>query len=220
MTRPAPDVVRLREDQIEIAGAMLARAFLRDPLAVYMLPDGSERARLLQGHFSPFVKYGCLVGEVHTTMLLEGVAVWLPPGCGDTTPERAAQAGLDKAPAAIGEAPWRRFAAAMDYLAAAHTRAVPVPHWYLPLLGVETTRQGHGVGTALLQTVLVRADAAGHPCYLETFEPTNVPFYERHGFETVSNGHEPTSGLSYWAMRRAPPAAGLGSREHESRRTR
>jgi GNAT superfamily N-acetyltransferase len=198
------EVVRLRADQIEPAGALLARAFIHDPLAVHMLPDESQRSLLLPAHFSPFVRYGVLFGEVYTTPLLEGVAVWLSPGAGELTPERAARAGLDRIAAATGADSWRRFSQAMEFLEGAHARAVPTSHWYLPLLGVDSGRQRQGVGGALLQPVFAQADAAGLPCYLETLEPTNVAFYERHGFATVGTGREPTSGLLYWGMMRAP----------------
>jgi hypothetical protein len=59
-------------------------------LTVYMIPDARELARLLPSHFAPFVRYGYLFGEVHTTPTFDAVAVWLPvsgrgdharPGC-------------------------------------------------------------------------------------------------------------------------------------------
>ena len=58
-------------------------------------------------------------------------------------------------------------------------------HWYLPLIGVDPSRQGRGLGSALLKHALRLCDQTGLPAYLESSNPKNVPLYERHGFEAV-----------------------------------
>jgi GNAT superfamily N-acetyltransferase len=78
------------------------------------------------------------------------------------------------------------------------------PHWYLWTLGVDPPRQGQGVGGALMQPVLSRADEAGLPCYLEADKAKNVPFYQRHGFEVVVEDDLPDGGYHYWTMKRPP----------------
>jgi GNAT superfamily N-acetyltransferase len=174
-------VTKLRESQIEAAGEALARGFIADPLAVYMLPERSQRAQLLPWHFSAFVRYGHLFGEVFTTDQAEGAAVWLPPGDAQMTPDRIEQAGLHEAPLKLGAA-WARFMSILEYLEPFHARDMPTAHWYLAVLGVDKPLQGQGLGSALLAPMLARADGEGLPCYLETVESTNVPFYQRHGF--------------------------------------
>jgi ribosomal protein S18 acetylase RimI-like enzyme len=77
------------------------------------------------------------------------------------------------------------------------------PHWYLPLLGVDPTRQGQGIGSALLQHAAALCDRAGQLAYLESSNPANVPLYERHGFEvvgTIQAGASPT----FYPMVRKP----------------
>ncbi len=90
------------------------------------------------------------------------------------------------------------------YTEAAHERWAPMRHWYLFVLGVEPSRQEHGIGGALLEPVLGRADAGETPCYLETQYERNVPFYERHGFKVVQVGSVPDDGPRFWAMLRKP----------------
>jgi GNAT superfamily N-acetyltransferase len=59
------------------------------------------------------------------------------------------------------------------------------PHWYLPLIGVDTTKQGQGYGSALLVHALARCDEDGLPAYLEASSPRNKVLYARHGFEEI-----------------------------------
>jgi GNAT superfamily N-acetyltransferase len=197
-------VIRLPDSEISRAGELLARSFFHDAIVKYMLPDDVERARLMPWHFTAFVHYGQLFGEVYTTEQIEGVAVWIPPDDAEMTPERLQQAGLDKAPEILGEDSWRRFSSVMDYLEQFHYKDVLSRHWYLPLIGIEPSHQGRGLGGMLLAPMLARADAEGLPCYLETVEPRNVPFYERQGFKIIRDGIEPDSGIRYWTFRRDP----------------
>ena len=64
----------------------------------------------------------------------------------------------------------------------------------------------------LLEHGLRRADATGHPCYLETFEERNVPFYLRHGFDLVVDEATPAPGLHIWGFYR-PVASSCSVRE-------
>jgi GNAT superfamily N-acetyltransferase len=66
-------------------------------------------------------------------------------------------------------------------------------HVYLALLGLRPDRQGRGLGGRLIEPGLAYADEHRLPCYLESSNPRNVPFYERHGFE-VTGSHVYTEG--------------------------
>lgn len=65
------------------------------------------------------------------------------------------------------------------------------PHWYLPWLAVELGRQGDGLGGRLLAHCLEDVDRSGLPALLDTPNPRNVDFYERHGFEVVAVTESP-----------------------------
>lgn len=199
------EIERLAEDNAERAGATLAKAFFNDPLAVYMLPDPDERRTLLPWHFATLARYGALFGEAYTTGGgARGVAVWLPPGEAEMTPQRIAAAGMDEAPVVLGVDAWERFMGVMEFLEGLHAADMPGEHWYLAVIGVDPEAAGTGLGSALLQPVLDAADKQGLSCYLETAEADNQAFYEKHGFAAVRQGAEPTSGLDYWTFRREP----------------
>ncbi len=201
---PQRKAVALAPDQIEQAADVLTRAFLNDPLNVYMLPDEGDRRRLCPVHFAAFVKYGRLAGHVLTTEALEGVAVWFPPGRVEMQPELMDEAGISELPSILGADAFARFMGFLEYLEPLHKRDVQPQHWYLLVIGVEPQRQSSGIGSTLLRSVLAQADAERVPCYLETTQPTNVPFYRKHGFEIVVEDVEPTSGLRFWTFRRDP----------------
>lgn len=58
----------------------------------------------------------------------------------------------------------------------------PTAH-HLVILGGKV--QGKGVGSKLIKRGIARATTLGLPCYLESSNPLNVPFYERNGFRVV-----------------------------------
>jgi ribosomal protein S18 acetylase RimI-like enzyme len=184
---------------------MSARALFLDPLAVYALPDAVTRAEHLAWMNSAFVRFAQLFGTVDIVPgQPDAVAAWLPPHGAEETPERLAQAGIDQAPAVLGEVAAGRFAAAFAAMESRLHEIVPDPHWYLFMLVVDPPRQGHGLGSALLQAGLARASIDKMPACLLTVEPRNVPFYTRHGMRIAYHGPEPTSGMPFWVFIREP----------------
>ncbi|UWU93608.1 MULTISPECIES: N-acetyltransferase [Bradyrhizobium] len=59
------------------------------------------------------------------------------------------------------------------------------PHWYLPLIPVGPNWVGKGLGTLLTKYALQRCDEDGIAANLESSNPENIPFYQRHGFKVV-----------------------------------
>lgn len=195
-------IAKLDPCKLTEASEALARAFQDDPLQRYVFPDAAERRRLSPAHFEPVLRYGLMFGEVFATEgTPSGAAVCLPPGSTDVTEERAIAAGLDRLPATIGEQAASRFLAVLQFLDPFHGADVQGPHWYVMVVGVEPGARGRGLGRALLEPMLRRAREAGHPCYLETAQPDNVPFYERLGFRALRQVRDPKSGLPLWTFR-------------------
>lgn len=61
----------------------------------------------------------------------------------------------------------------------------PNAHHHLHMIGTHSTSRGKGVGSALIKMGIDRAEKLGVPCYLESTNPRNVPFYKRNGFVIV-----------------------------------
>ncbi len=194
--------IELAVHQHKQASEVMGRAFLDDPLWKYIVPDATRRARVVTKSMGIVVRYSLLYGKVHTTSSLDGVACWLPPGNTRPSFSRLLRIGVGSVPLELRWMRFRRYIAVVNYTEEVHERSVPGRHWYLWGLGVEPSRQGQGIGGMLMQPVLARADADGLPCYLETMNEKNVPFYEKHGFRVVSEGEVPGGGLGVWAMLR------------------
>jgi ribosomal protein S18 acetylase RimI-like enzyme len=60
-------------------------------------------------------------------------------------------------------------------------------HYYLAFIAAAPRLQGMGLGSAILEATLKRADEAGLPAYLENSNPRNTALYERHGFVRQQN---------------------------------
>ena len=199
------EVVKLPRTRTEEAGRVLARAFDDDPYWSWVLPGESKRAGRLRWFMTVWVRYGLRYGEVYVTKAaVEGAAIWIPPGKYPLSVVGMMLAGWHPAPLKFGPAAFGRYMSSTNYVERLHKRDVPPRHWYLMILGVDPPRQGQGVGGALIQPVLSRADAEGLLCYLETETAGNVAFYERHGFEVVVEVDLLRDGPHIWTMKREP----------------
>ena len=201
----ATNVVQLASAQVDEAGGVLGRAFHDDPYWSWVLPDDSRRARALPWFMTVWVRYCLRYREVYTTAeKVEGVAAWIPPGEYPISVARLMLTGMALVFLRLGPGPSRRLMNSTGYLDRVHARDVPTRHWYLPTLGVDPPRQGQGLGGALLQPILTRADKDGLHCYLETEKEINVRFYRKHGFDVVVETDLAGDGPHIWTMRREP----------------
>lgn len=202
-----PVVRRATRDEITVLADVLARAFARDPFYSHLAGDAPERNLRMRLGWRGILRHAAAgMRETWTTEDRAGVAIWLPPG-------RRASSLVDSlrmVPALARLTGWRRLreiAASMEHLETQRQRLVPVPHWYLSALGVDPDRQRQGIGSALLASVLGRADADGAPAYLETATAHNVLLYERHGFEVLEEVTLPKTDVRGWLMLRPPTAS-------------
>lgn len=198
----------LVSSQAKTATRVLARAFHTDPMMEYVVPDANKRPRPLSAFFDICIRYARSQGEIYTTPETQGASLWLAPGMNNLSLGGALKAGLLpsvlKGAASLGPGGFRRLINVGDYTEEAHHRLVPVPHWYLMILGVDPEQQGKGIGAALMRPVLAKADAAGLPCYLETMKEKNLAIYQKYGFKVVEEGAMPKGGLYVWFMVREP----------------
>lgn len=192
---------RLDDQLLDAATLTLTKAFHTDPMFEWIFPDPAERTRAL-GHLNRVpLRYGLRRGHVTQSDAAKAVAIWTLPGR-PLTPVGMVRAGMLAIPFRVGFRSFRRFMGAMGVMDEIHRRRVTEPHWYLMIVGVDTELQGQGRGAALVKEGLNRADRQKFPCYLETSECRNLPFYERLGFRVVQSARLGAGGPEAWAMLR------------------
>jgi GNAT superfamily N-acetyltransferase len=188
-----------------LAGA-LADAFINDPVYTWMLPGGLRlNARLRAMFTAELEQYGLPQGTVWTTAGCDGAVVALPPGAWEMPKSITLTQALTWA-RALG----RRLLLAARVKRAMEERHLREPHFYVRIVGVRTALQGQGLGSALMQPTLQRADSAGLPTYIEASSERSAALYERLGFRHIDVLDLPEGGPPVWLMRR-PPA---GSTDH------
>ncbi len=155
----------------------ITMAFSTDPVARWMYPDPSEYLDWFPSFVRAFAGAAFESGGSYRTPDFSGAALWLPPGAHpnedemiqliwSSTPEKVQQ---DLFPL-------------LEEMDRSHPE---VPHWYLPMIGVEGRRQGLGIGGELMKHALKRIDEERLPAYLESTNPRNIKLYERCGFSLI-----------------------------------
>jgi GNAT superfamily N-acetyltransferase len=165
------------KSQKHLTYGTLVSAFTHDPVERWLYPKLPDYLT----HFPRLLAaFGGRAFDEQTVWRLgecSAVALWLPPGAepdGDAIITVLTETvSPDKHDDTFG---------VVEQMDAAHPA---YPHWYLPWFGVDSVLQGRGLGGELLEHCLQIVDASHVPAYLETPNPRNLTFYERHGFEVT-----------------------------------
>jgi ribosomal protein S18 acetylase RimI-like enzyme len=171
----------------DTAVEIIVLAFAADPMARWTWPQAGQYLSAIPRMAHAFGGKAFANGTAFCTDDYSGVALWLPPGVHSDNEELGAIIESTVAPALAREA-----APIFEQMAAYHPAE---PHWYLPLIGVDPAHQGEGHGAALMAHALARCDSDHAPAYLESSNPRNIAFYQRHGFEPLGEiqaGSSPT----------------------------
>jgi len=166
-------------EQPEVVGAVLGRAFVDDPVFGWLLTGRSDVQRRLARVFTAFAvgAQHKVDGQVLVTAERTAAAIWLPPGSWKTPTKELLQQGPQLI-RAFGPGVLR----ALSLLTRIEKHHPTEPHWYLEAVGTVPEARGRGIGPTVLTPILDRCDNDALPAYLESSNPRNIPFYERHGF--------------------------------------
>jgi predicted GNAT family N-acyltransferase len=168
-------------DDTDDVTAILSDGFSADPVMVWMYGDDVTTALPVMFRF--------MLGEAliplgATYVSDQCCSVWTPPGQDPWS--RNDELG-GRFMAAMTESlstdAFERLLVLSDVTDRIHPRD---PHWYLGMLATRTRAQGSGAGSRMLARTLALVDQDELPAYLESTNPRNVPFYERHGFVVTS----------------------------------
>lgn len=195
-----PAVRRASAQDIPALAAMLARAFLDDPVASWAWRPDRLRLAALERFQAVRMRQLIAGDEVWTNDDLTCAALWAPPGRWHMTlRETAMLVPCFMRPRLFARMPL--VAIGWEKLERAHPRTPP--HYYLAMLGTEPGAQGHGLGSAVLGGVLAQCDGDQVGAYLESSKERNIAFYARHGFR-VTGELRLLRGPTMWKMWRDP----------------
>ena len=190
--------------------ATLAAAFADDPVFAWLLPPSApSRERRMLTLFRSLVNSYEPKGSCYLAGDGDAVAMWAPPGKWETPMGDI----LGQLAPFLGSLRFRAIHSLRTLLAIEAAHPKQPPHLYLGFLGTVPARQGQGLGAELLRAVLVDADWAGLPAYLESSNPRNLTLYRRHGFEVVEELKPPWGCPPIWRMWRDPRATAAAGSE-------
>lgn len=195
---PTTEIALASPADVPTIGAALAAAFQDDPVLAWVVPDATSRRQRLPALFAAFAEAYLPHQETYIVADGAGAALWDPPESEPPSGDEA-EAFAGRLETVLGEDAARALELE-TILAEQHPQS---PCFYLQFLGVAPERQGSGLGSRLLTTVLRRCDELGTPAYLDASSERNRRLYERHDFRTVAEITLP-QGPPIWPMWREP----------------
>ena len=173
----SPSISTVSVADKERAVATMLTAFSSDPVIRWILPDPQQYLT----YFPEVVRLLCGKGfEDQSAFAVEGfmgAALWLRPGV-----EANGESLGELTQRAVPEMDHEKVFEFLDQLDEYHPDE---PLWYLPMIGVDPTGQGMGLGSALLAHALAGVDREAKPAYLEASSERSRDLYTRHGFELI-----------------------------------
>ena len=181
------------------ARTLLAGAFVEDPLMRWFFPDDDTRPHACAALFGLFAEQYLAAGRVDVVRRPRPVAVamWRWPGTAAAEQPESLPTPPGLMTALMGAAHAAEVGTAMSVISELRP---PEPYAYLHVLGVDPAGRGRGLGGEVLVPGLAAARDAGLTACLETMNPANVPFYERHGLSVRHEIRLAAGGPTVWAM--------------------
>ncbi len=177
------EVRRVGQEQLGPVAHTIAASFADDPIWRWLygtagkipIDDGMVLARMLVAQSTPH-------DTIHTISDCGAVALWTAPRGPKTDNAAPVAAEVAAYQMAFASQLGDRVALAASLSAAIKEHRPAEPHWYLGILGADPDRQNQGLGGKVLSAMLQRTDRLGLSTYLESSNPRNYGFYQRHGF--------------------------------------
>ena len=177
---------RASENDTAVLSRLFAAAFTTDPVFDWIARPGPRRARALEQFFFWLLRVRAIpFGEVWMSADASVCAAWLPPSAPASPGGFLDQMRLMPMFVRLCGFPRLGRGSAMgDAMEKHHPHE---KHYYLAFIAVAPRLQGLGLGGAMLEATIKRADEDAMPAYLENSNPKNTKLYERAGFVAGKN---------------------------------
>ena len=199
-------VYKVQKKDLHKTGAVLADAFLDDPVWKEVMQDVSPEG--WNAFFESPARYCFTFGNLYAPSAgLEGLIGWVPGRFADMTFWRILRCGSVFSSSKVGLKTMLRMKPIFKPLEAARKKNTQdLEYIYCIILGVARQNQGRGLGSRLIHTLLDDGDQQGLPVYLETSTKKNIRMYENRGFKVIDKIMHPIINLPQWCMMREPVA--------------
>lgn len=188
--------------EIDTLIEVFCRAFDQDAHFNWIVrQDGRRSAAFRQLFKLMLTDVAGTCGAIYATADLKAAAIWFPPETSKLSLLTQVRVGLRFA-AICG---WKDLAVRAYGLNVMEHRHPKTPHYFLQTIGVDPLSQRQGHGAALLGPILHRCDMEDIPAYLETSNPDNVGFYEKHGFRLNATAILPQGPMLHQMLRLPQP---------------
>lgn len=169
------DIAASEQDK---AIATIALAFAGDPMMRWSFGDAAQYWAIALKFIRAFGGNAFVHNSADQTGNMAAVALWLPP---NVEPDADAMGEIfgsfERSPESDKDGQ-----SLFEQMNKFHPKE---PHWYLPLIGTDPIHQGKGYGSALMEHAMRRCDRDRMPAYLESSTSSNIPLYERFGFQVI-----------------------------------
>jgi ribosomal protein S18 acetylase RimI-like enzyme len=187
-----------REEDVDALAGMLARAFDDDPVTRWVYTRDARRPFWMERFFGWQARRLVPQDVSWTDDAQAGAALWALPGQWRESARDTVSLLRLTLPGVLPRLP--RVLRGLGQVEARHP---PQEHLYLAVLGVDPSRQGEGIGSAVIRPGLELCDRERLPAYLETGKERNLAFYARHGFTVLDELRLP-QGPPVWFLWREP----------------
>ncbi|GAB3180134.1 GNAT family N-acetyltransferase [Streptomyces incanus] len=186
----------------ELLVRLLDEAFQDDPVSGWVFPGTEYRRTTHHRLMRAFTDLVLAEGRIDVTEDGAACALWMSMPADD---DGAGDPADDEGPAQVRQAvdPENERVEMIGRLTAG-VHPTGRAHEYLWMIGVAPGRQGEGLGTALIGSVLDRCDREGLPAYLEASSVRSRLLYERLGFAPAGEPLPLPDGPHMWPMWREP----------------
>jgi len=172
---------RATDTDAPVLSRLFAAAFTTDPIFNWMARPGPRRAQVLEQFFFWLLKTRAIpFGEVWMSGDANVCAAWLPPETPTSPGGFFEQMRL--LPLFVRLCGFPRLLRGSAMADAMEKNHPHEKHFYLAFIAVAPRLQGLGLGAAMLEATVKRADEMSVPAYLENSNPRNAKLYERAGF--------------------------------------
>jgi hypothetical protein len=183
----------------EIITQMWTSAFLNYPLYKQIIPDDDKRKKLLPFFMKTIIRYALKYGTlVATSPDIEGAVFYLTPDQLPISTWKMIKSGALKT---LLKWPWKcssRFMKITNFQDEKLNIHAPQPFTYLANGAVRQDKQGMGIISRFVKSIIIDMDNKGIGCYCETFKKSNAKLYNNLGLKLVAEYSVPDTELTMY----------------------